>query len=184
VLKRAFGGVLFIDEAYYLYRPENDRDYGVEAIEILLQVMENERDRLVVILAGYKDRMDEFFRLNPGMSSRVAHHIDFPDYTAEELVRIGQLMLAAENYVFAPDAECAFRDYVVRRMGRPRFAHARSVRNGIERARLRHANRVYEAVCTGATPTREMLTQIEAADILKSSVFDEDRATECERQAA
>ena len=184
VLKRAFGGVLFIDEAYYLYRPENDRDYGVEAIEILLQVMENERDRLVVILAGYKDRMDEFFRLNPGMSSRVAHHIDFPDYTAEELVRIGQLMLAAENYVFAPDAEPAFRDYVVRRMGRPRFAHARSVRNGIERARLRHANRVYEAVRSGGAPTREMLTQIEAADILKSSVFDEDRATECERQAA
>jgi probable Rubsico expression protein CbbX len=184
VLKRAFGGVLFIDEAYYLYRPENERDYGVEAIEILLQVMENERDRLVVVLAGYKERMDEFFRLNPGMSSRVAHHIDFPDYTAEELVQIGQLMLSAENYVFSPEAERAFRDYVIRRMGRPRFAHARSVRNGIERARLRHANRVYEAVRTGAAPTTEMLSQIEAADILKSSVFDEDRAIERERQAA
>ena len=184
VLKRAFGGVLFIDEAYYLYRPENDRDYGVEAIEILLQVMENERDRLVVILAGYKDRMDEFFRLNPGMSSRVAHHIDFPDYTAEELLRIGKLMLSSENYAFTEDAEQAFHEYVVRRMRRPRFAHARSVRNGIERARLRHANRVYEAVRTGVEPTIEMLTQIDAQDILKSSVFEDDRRTEQERQAA
>jgi probable Rubsico expression protein CbbX len=184
VLKRAFGGVLFIDEAYYLYRPENERDYGVEAIEILLQVMENERDRLVVILAGYRDRMDEFFRLNPGMSSRVAHHIDFPDYSAAELLRIGELMLAAEDYVLSDDAEQAFREYVVRRMRRPRFAHARSVRNGIERARLRHANRVYEAVRTGAEPTVDELRRIEAEDILKSSVFDEDRPTAPERVAA
>src|ERR1700729_703888 len=121
VLKRAYGGVLFIDEAYYLHRPENDRDYGVEAIEILLQVMENERDRLVVILAGYDERMEEFFRLNPGMASRVAHHIDFPDYTAGELLSIGELMLAAENYVFSEHAERAFREYIVRRMRRPRF---------------------------------------------------------------
>jgi probable Rubsico expression protein CbbX len=184
VLKRAYGGVLFIDEAYYLYRPENERDYGVEAIEILLQVMENERDRLVVVLAGYKDRMDEFFRLNPGMSSRVAHHIDFPDYTADELLGIGRLMLSAENYALSPDAEQAFRQYIVRRMSRPRFAHARSVRNGIERARLRHANRVYEAVRSGTEPTVGMLRQIEAQDILKSSVFDDDGLTEPERQAA
>ncbi len=184
VLKRAFGGVLFIDEAYYLYRPENDRDYGVEAIEILLQVMENERDRLVVILAGYEDRMDDFFRLNPGMSSRVAHHIDFPDYTAAELLSIGQLMLAAENYVLSEDAEQVFREYIVRRMRRPRFAHARSVRNGIERARLRHANRVYEAVRTGVEPTVEMLRRIEKQDILRSSLFDEDGQTAPEWQAA
>ena len=184
VLKRAFGGVLFIDEAYYLYRPENERDYGVEAIEILLQVMENDRDRLVVILAGYGDRMDEFFRLNPGMSSRVAHHIDFPDYSVAELLRIGELMLAAENYVLSEDADQAFREYIVRRMRRPRFAHARSVRNGIERARLRHANRVYEAVRTGAEPTVDELRRIEAQDILKSSVFDEDRPTVPERVAA
>ena len=182
VLKRAYGGVLFIDEAYYLYRPENERDYGVEAIEILLQVMENERDRLVVILAGYKDRMDEFFRLNPGMSSRVAHHIDFPDYTPEELLQIGRLMLSTENYALSPDAEEAFRQYIVRRTRRPRFAHARSVRNGIERARLRHANRVYEAVRSGSQPTVEMLTLIEAEDILKSSVFDNERATDPERR--
>ena len=184
VLKRAYGGVLFIDEAYYLYRPENERDYGVEAIEILLQVMENERDRLVVVLAGYKDRMDEFFRLNPGMSSRVAHHIEFPDYTPDELLQIGRLMLSAENYVFSPDADDAFRRYVVRRMRRPRFAHARSVRNGIERARLRHANRIYEMVRGGTEPTIEMLSQIEAQDILKSSVFEGDRRTEPERDAA
>ncbi len=186
VLKRAFGGVLFIDEAYYLYRPENERDYGVEAIEILLQVMENERDRLVVVLAGYKDRMDDFFRLNPGMSSRVAHHIDFPDYTSAELLRIGRLMLSAENYEFSDDAEQAFREYIVRRMRRPRFAHARSVRNGIERARLRHANRVYEAVRTGAEPSVDVLRRIEAQDILKSSVFDEEetRSAATEWQAA
>jgi probable Rubsico expression protein CbbX len=184
VLKRAYGGVLFIDEAYYLYRPENERDYGVEAIEILLQVMENERDRLVVILAGYRNRMDEFFRLNPGMSSRVAHHIDFPDYTPEELLQIGRLMLSTENYAFSPDAEEAFRQYIVRRIRRPRFAHARSVRNGLERARLRHANRIYETVRSGSAPTVEMLTRIEAEDILKSSVFDDDRRTEPDREAA
>jgi len=174
VLKRAYGGVLFIDEAYYLYRPENERDYGVEAIEILLQVMENERDRLVVILAGYKERMDDFFRLNPGMSSRVAHHIDFPDYTVEELMAIARLMLGAEAYAFSPDAEDAFREYLVRRMHQPLFAHARSVRNAIERARLRHANRVYQTALHGEQPTLEDLARIEAQDILKSSVFASD----------
>jgi probable Rubsico expression protein CbbX len=174
VLKRAYGGVLFIDEAYYLYRPENERDYGVEAIEILLQVMENERERLVVILAGYKDRMDEFFRLNPGMSSRVAHHIDFPDYTIDELLAIARLMLEAESYRFADEAEVAFRSYLERRINQPRFAHARSVRNAIERARLRHANRVYEALRDGREPSREELVRIEAQDILKSSVFNAD----------
>jgi probable Rubsico expression protein CbbX len=172
VLKRAYGGVLFIDEAYYLYRPENERDYGVEAIEILLQVMENERDRLVVVLAGYKDRMDDFFRLNPGMSSRVAHHIDFPDYSIDELLAIAELMLHAESYEFSPAAEEAFRAYLERRMRRPLFAHARSVRNAIERARLRHANRVYGVARAGTPTSREDLVRIEAEDILKSSVFD------------
>jgi probable Rubsico expression protein CbbX len=174
VLKRAYGGVLFIDEAYYLYRPENERDYGVEAIEILLQVMENERDRLVVVLAGYKDRMDEFFRLNPGMSSRVAHHIDFPDYTVDELVAIAELMLQSESYELSPAAEDAFRAYLERRMRRPLFAHARSVRNAIERARLRHANRVYGAARAGTPPSRDDLVRIEAEDVLKSSVFEGD----------
>ena len=171
VLKRAYGGVLFIDEAYYLYRPENDRDYGVESIEILLQVMENEREQLVVILAGYKDRMDEFFRLNPGMSSRVAHHIDFPDYTLEELVRIGELMLAAESYEFSDEAAEAFCEYLELRMQQPRFAHARSVRNAIERARLRHANRLYGG---DGRPSVDDLVRIEAEDIRASRVFDED----------
>jgi AAA lid domain len=163
--------VLFIDEAYYLYRPENERDYGVEAIEIMLQVMENERERLVVVLAGYKERMDEFFRLNPGMSSRVVHHIDFPDYTVDELVAIARLMLRAESYEFTADAERAFRAYLERRVKQPRFAHARSVRNAIERARLRQANRVYQCLRAGRAPSREQLIRIEAQDILKSSVF-------------
>jgi probable Rubsico expression protein CbbX len=183
VLKRAYGGVLFIDEAYYLYRPENERDYGVEAIEILLQVMENERERLVVILAGYKDRMDDFFRLNPGMSSRVAHHIEFPDYTVDELLGIAQLMLDSESYTLSPDAEEAFRGYLDRRLQRPRFAHGRSVRNAIERARLRHANRIYDLARQGEEPTRDDLVRIEAQDILKSSVFDDHAPHEAEHDA-
>jgi probable Rubsico expression protein CbbX len=172
VLKRAYGGVLFIDEAYYLHRPENERDYGVEAIEILLQVMESERDKLVVILAGYKDRMDEFFSLNPGMSSRVAHHIDFPDYTIDELLAIADLMLAADAYEVSPAARAALREYLALRMRRPRFAHARSVRNGLERARLRHANRIYEAARGGHAPTLTELVRIEPADIRASRVFE------------
>jgi probable Rubsico expression protein CbbX len=174
VLKRAYGGVLFIDEAYYLYRPENDRDYGIEAIEILLQVMENERDRLVVIFAGYKDRMDDFFRLNPGMSSRVAHHIDFPDYSIDELMQIARLMVRGTAYELDPQAEEALSEYLERRLQLPLFAHARSVRNAIERARLRHANRVYSASLGGVKPTLDDLVRIQAQDIRKSSVFNEE----------
>jgi probable Rubsico expression protein CbbX len=165
VIKRAYGGVLFIDEAYYLYRPENERDYGVEAIEILLQVMENERERLVVILAGYRDRMEEFFSLNPGMASRVAHHIDFPDYGTEELMAIGRLMLDAASYELSPAAEEALRAELARGAARPRFAHARSVRNAVERARLRHANRIYAAARAGIAATPVELMRIEAQDI-------------------
>ena len=165
VLKRAYGGVLFIDEAYYLYRPENERDYGVEAIEILLQVMENERERLVVILAGYRDRMDEFFELNPGMASRVAHHIDFPDYGTDELLAIGRMMLSDAAYELSPEAESALGRDLARAAGRPRFAHARSVRNAVERARLRHANRIYAAARSGIRATPVELMRIEAQDI-------------------
>jgi probable Rubsico expression protein CbbX len=172
VLKRAHGGVLFIDEAYYLHRAENERDYGVEAIEILLQVMENDRDKLVVILAGYKDRMDGFFAMNPGMSSRVAHHIDFPDYTLDELMGIAGLMLNDESYEVSPQAAEALREYLRLRMRQPRFAHARSVRNALERARLRHANRIYEAAKQGHSPTLAELVGIEPQDIRASRVFD------------
>src|SRR4030088_710650 len=143
VLKRAMGGVLFIDEAYYLYRPENERDYGQEAIEILLQVMENQRDDLVVVLAGYKDRMDSFFSSNPGMSPRIAHHIDFPDYTGDELEAIGRLMLAREGYGLAPETEQVFEEYLTARIRQPHFANARSVRNALDRARLRQASRLF-----------------------------------------
>jgi probable Rubsico expression protein CbbX len=168
VLKKAYGGVLVIDEAYYLHRPENERDYGQEAIEILLQAMENERDKLVVILAGYKDRMDEFFGSNPGMQSRVAHHIDFPDFTVEELMRIGDLMLEQRAYRFSPEARRTFRDYIERRRRRPRFAHGRSIRNAIDRARLRQASRLFES---DRALGRDELITIEAEDLLKSSVF-------------
>jgi probable Rubsico expression protein CbbX len=172
VLKRAYGGVLFIDEAYYLHRPDNERDYGVEAIEILLQVMENDRDKLVVVLAGYKDRMDDFFAMNPGMSSRVAHHIDFPDYALDELLSIADLMLETESYELSPAAREALSEYLQLRMRRPRFAHARSVRNGLERARLRHANRIYEAARDGHSPTVAELIAIEPQDIRASRVFE------------
>jgi probable Rubsico expression protein CbbX len=168
ILKRAYGGVLFIDEAYYLYRPENERDYGQEAIEMLLQVMEAERGRLVVVLAGYRDRMDAFFRSNPGMSSRIAHHIDFPDYTADELVAISRMMLEGRAYRLSAEGEIAFRDYVERRMRQPRFANARSIRNAIDRARLRQAGRLFEL---DRELSRDELITIEADDILKSSVF-------------
>src|SRR6202011_5266196 len=143
VIKRAMGGVLFIDEAYYLYRQENERDYGQEAIEILLQVMETQRDDLVVILAGYKDRMETFFSSNPGISSRIAHHLDFPDYSIDELLAIAQIMLAEQMYRFSPEALQAFADNLKRRMLLPRFSNARSVRNAIDRARLRQANRLF-----------------------------------------
>jgi probable Rubsico expression protein CbbX len=168
VLKRAHGGVLFIDEAYYLHRPENERDYGQEAIEILLQVMENDRDRLVVILAGYKDRMDEFFASNPGMASRVVHHIDFPDYTPVELMEIAQRMLERQDYRLSPAAENAFQEYLERRMEQPRFAHGRSTRNALDRARLRHASRVFSS---DEAPGVDELMTIEADDIYASSIF-------------
>jgi probable Rubsico expression protein CbbX len=171
VLKRAQGGVLFIDEAYYLYRPENERDYGQEAIEILLQVMESERDSLVVVLAGYRDRMETFFRSNPGMGSRVAHHIHFPDFDVDELMAIGELMLDQQAYVLTPDAETAFRRYVERRVVRPRFAHGRSIRNAIDRARMRQASRLYGR---HEELERADLLTIEAEDILASSVFEDE----------
>ncbi len=169
VLKRAMGGVLFIDEAYYLYRPENERDYGQEAIEILLQVMENQRADLVVILAGYKDRMNTFFRSNPGMSSRVAHHIDFPDYSPAELQSIAGLMLEQMQYRLSPEAQSALGEYIERRIAQPHFANARSVRNALDRARLRQASRLFER--RGAVLSKEDLLTIEAADIRASRVF-------------
>jgi probable Rubsico expression protein CbbX len=172
ILKKAMGGVLFIDEAYYLYRPENERDYGQEAIEILLQVMENHRDDLVVILAGYKDRMDTFFKSNPGMSSRIAHHIDFPDYSNDELLQIAQKMSAQMHYQLDDQATQALRAYIDLRKAQPHFANARSIRNALDRARLRQANRIFEiASRPGHQATREELSTISAEDILASRVF-------------
>ena len=170
VLKRAMGGVLFIDEAYYLYRSDNERDYGQESIEILLQVMENHRDDLVVILAGYKDRMDSFFHSNPGMGSRIAHHIDFPDYTLDELDDIGKLLVRAEGYVLTSDAKKTFREYLEHRKEQARFANGRSVRNAIERARLRHASRM---MATDQAVGKEELTTLTPDDFLGSRVFTE-----------
>ena len=170
VLKRAMGGVLFIDEAYYLYRPENERDYGMEAIEILLQVMENQRDDLVVILAGYKDRMDRFFQSNPGMASRIAHHIDFPDYSEDELLKIAELMLGQMQYRLSESARSALLEYITKRREQPHFANARSIRNALDRARLRQANRLF---ATADVPLgKEALMTIEESDIRQSRVFE------------
>jgi len=171
VLKKAMGGVLFIDEAYYLYKPDNERDYGSEAIEILLQVMENQRDDLVVILAGYKEPMDKFYESNPGLSSRIANHIDFPDYSVEELLKIAQLMLEDQQYQLTPDAEVALRNYITRRKERPLFANARSVKNALDRARMRQANRIFDS--RGQILTKKELVNLEASDILQSTIFND-----------
>lgn len=168
MLKKAMGGVLFIDEAYYLYRPENERDYGQEAIEMLLQVMENQREDLVVILAGYQERMNIFFQANPGFHSRIAHHLSFPDYSREELLRIAELMLTQQAYHFDAEARQAFAEYLARRIEQPHFANARSVRNAIDRLKLRQANRL---VAQGGQVTADELTRLSAADIRASRVF-------------
>jgi probable Rubsico expression protein CbbX len=169
VLKKAMGGVLFIDEAYYLYKPDNERDYGSEAIEILLQVMENQRDDLVVILAGYKEPMDKFYESNPGLSSRIANHIDFPDYEVDELLKISKMMLEEQQYQLTPEAEIALTQYITIRKERPLFANARSVKNALDRARMRQANRIFDS--RGQVLTKKELVNIEAQDILQSTVF-------------
>jgi len=181
VIKRAMGGVLFIDEAYYLYKAENERDYGGESIEILLQTMENNRDDLVVILAGYADKMDVFFAANPGMQSRIAHHITFPDYTVTELEEIAVLMTDDLDYRFSDEARVALRRYLERRVGQPWFANARSVRNAMERARLRQARRLMDQEDTRVDLAA--LMTIEAADLLASRVFRDDADTKTVRSA-
>lgn len=169
ILKKAMGGILFIDEAYYLYKPDNERDYGAEAIEILLQVMENQRDALVVILAGYKDRMDKFYESNPGLSSRIANHVDFPDYTPEELLIISRMMLEEQQYQFSPTAEKVFYEYILKRREQPLFANARSIRNALDRARMRQANRNFDS--GGRILTKLDLVTITDEDIKQSSLF-------------
>jgi len=169
MIKRAQGGVLFIDEAYYLYKPGNERDYGAEAIEILLQDMERQRSEFVVIFAGYKDEMEAFYQSNPGLKSRVSHHIDFPDYSNEELMKIAKMLLKQQNYCFDDDAVRAFADYIARRRQLPLFANARSIRNAIDRMRLRQANRLFARM--GQALDRNDLITIKAADILSSRVF-------------
>jgi len=173
VLRRAMGGVLLIDEAYYLYRPENERDYGQEAIEILLQFMEAHRDDLVVILAGYQDKMEVFFRSNPGMASRIGHHIDFPDFSLGDLMRIAEGLLEREEYRLTPQAAEALREYIGLRMRQPRFSNARSIRNAIDRLRLRQAGRL---VAAGGRISRADLIEITAADVRGSRVFSDSAA--------
>jgi probable Rubsico expression protein CbbX len=176
VLKKAMGGVLFIDEAYYLYRPENERDYGQESIEILLQVMEQNREDLVVILAGYGDRMEKFFQSNPGFRSRIGHHIDFPDYSGSELLVIAELMLDGQNYRFTPEARAAFERYIAVRRTQPLFSNARSIRNALDRIRLRQANRLVSRLDRVLTAAE--VTAIEAVDVLASRVFNNSEAVE------
>ncbi|MEB3181984.1 MAG: AAA family ATPase [Nostocaceae cyanobacterium] len=171
VLNSAMGGVLLVDEAYTLFRPDHPGDFGLEAIEILMQVMENQRDDIVVILAGYKDHMERFFHSNPGMNSRIGLHIEFNDYGVDDLMVIAQAILKSQHYCFSPDAEQAFREYLIRRKTMPHFANARSVRNAIDRARLRQANRLLGMGSNRVT--KQDLITIEAADILASRVFKE-----------
>jgi probable Rubsico expression protein CbbX len=169
ILKKAMGGVLFIDEAYYLYKPDNERDYGSEAIEILLQVMENQRDDLVIIFAGYKERMDKFYESNPGLASRITNHVHFPDYEPEELRQIGVNMIEEQQYQLTPEAEDALMEYIKVRMEKPLFANARSVRNALDRARMRQANRIFET--SSDLLTKSDLVTIQPEDLLQSRVF-------------
>ena len=173
VLKKAMGGVLFIDEAYYLYRPENEKDYGQEAIEILLQVMENQREDLVVILAGYKDRMDQFFASNPGMASRIAHHVEFPDYTERraprhrrEDARRVELPLRRRGARGCSPSTCGSVAQ------QPHFANARSVRNALDRMRMRQALRLFES--RDGELTADDLMVIRAPEVRASRIFDVD----------
>mmetsp|Transcript_62682 Transcript_62682/g.152585 ORF Transcript_62682/g.152585 Transcript_62682/m.152585 type:complete len:410 (+) Transcript_62682:51-1280(+) len=144
MIKKAMGGVLLVDEAYYLYNAANDRDYGQESIEILLNVMENQQDDLVVALAGYKDRMDKFFSYIPGMMSRIGNHVDFPNYSADELVQIASVMAYQLEYDIDEDAYPVFKNYIERRMELPYFSNARTVRNAMDRARMNSAIRTFE----------------------------------------
>lgn len=176
-LDKAAGGVLFIDEAYHLYRAGNERDYGQEVVEMLLQVMEDRRSEMVVIMAGYADRMDRFFDDVPGLSSRIAHHIDFPQFRWEELVEIGHRMLAAQRYVLSDAADDVFGAYVRRRMQQPRFAGGRSVRNAVDRVRLRQAMRIVGRMDAGRPLTKRDLVTIEPVDVASSRVFDTDEDT-------
>ncbi|KAJ1453156.1 putative rubisco expression protein [Pelagophyceae sp. CCMP2097] len=171
VLKKAMGGVLFIDEAYYLYKPDNERDYGSEAIEILLQVMENQRDDIVVVLAGYKNKMDVFYESNPGLSSRITNHVHFPDFEPDELQLIGKAMIEEQQYMLTPDAEQALLEYINVRKSKPLFANARSVRNALDRSRLRQANRVFDNDLDLDFVTKKELVTIEAGDIRASRIF-------------
>ena len=175
VLKKAMGGVLFIDEAYYLYKPDNERDYGSEAIEILLQVMENQRDDLVIILAGYKEPMDIFYESNPGLSSRIANHIDFPDYSVDELLEIARRMLKEQQYQLTTDAEAALAEYITKRKEMPLFANARSIKNALDRARMRQANRIFASQDKNKILTKKDLVTLQADDILESTVFDKEK---------
>lgn len=174
VLKKAMGGVLFIDEAYYLNRPDNERDYGQEAIEILLQVMESQREDLVVILAGYGDRMEKFFASNPGFRSRIAHHIDFPDYSNDELLVIAELMLHDMNYKFSDEAREAFTRYIAARVTQPLFSNARSIRNALDRMRLRQANRLVADL--DRMLDADDVMSLQASDVLASRVFLKDKS--------
>jgi len=174
VLKKAMGGVLFIDEAYYLYKPDNERDYGSESIEILLQVMENQRDDLVVILAGYKERMDIFYQSNPGLASRIANHIDFPDYSPEELLQIAKMLLDEQQYQLTNDAEAVLLDYIKIRKEKPLFANARSIKNALDRARMRQANRIFQDSYSNVLTKGDLVT-LEAQDFLKSRLFAESK---------
>ena len=169
MIKKAMGGVLFIDEAYFLYRPENERDYGKEAIEILLQAMEDHRDDFVVILAGYEKEMGKFFGANPGMASRVAHHIDFPDYDDEELVQIADRMLVTMQYQLSDGAKIALSEYISLRRQRPNFSNARSIRNALDRCRLRQAKRLFDG--RKESITRDDLATIKEEDLRASRVF-------------
>lgn len=165
VIDRALGGVLFIDEAYALTSDESDLDYGREAIEVLLKRMEDERERFVVIAAGYPAEMDRFLNSNPGLSSRFSRTIEFPDYTPAELTQIFVSMTETNGYRLSPQAEEAASQVIERAWQRrtKHFGNARLIRNLVEDAMVRHASRLAEKDIAGVD--REQLSALEPDDI-------------------
>jgi probable Rubsico expression protein CbbX len=128
-LQKAQGGILFIDEAHHLYKPDNERDYGAEAIELLLQVMENQRDDLIMIFGGKKEKLEIFFNSNPGISSRIGNHIDFPDYNLNDLKDITKFLLHNQNrYKFTDETLTLLGFYIDQLIAFPAFANVRTIK--------------------------------------------------------
>ena len=174
VVNSALGGILFIDEAYALARKGMENDFGHEAIDTLVKLMEDHRDDLVVIVAGYTDEMHDFLTSNPGLISRFNKYIDFPDYTDDELMAILEMNAGRQGYRVAEAAKAVVRGMLVKMTLSERmdFGNARGMRNTLEKLVQAQANRL--AACEGEV-TRDMLEEITEADAKAALVGEEEQ---------